>query len=63
MAIWISPYTQITFRFSGGRQPELNMAWVRVLEETANSSYGMRVMPEDAAEKYFKSKKGATPKA
>lgn len=54
MAIWISPYTPITIRYSGGRQPEINPTWVRVLEDTAGQQYGMQVMTEEQAEKYAK---------
>lgn len=58
IAIWVSPYAPLTFRFSGSRQPELNPVWVRVLEESGNSPYGMQVMPEDAAESYAKTRNG-----
>lgn len=58
ISVWISSHAPLTFRFSGGRQPELNPVWVRVLEETGNSARGMQVMPEEAAEKYAKSKNG-----
>lgn len=52
MAIWITPYIPLSFRFAGGRQPVLNATWVRVLEELADTPFGMRVLSEDDAEKY-----------
>ena len=54
MAIWISPYVPLTVRYSGGRQPEINPVWVKVLEDTANQPYGMQVMSEEQAERYAK---------
>lgn len=53
-AIWVSPYVPLTFRFSGSRQPEINPVWVKVLEDTANQSFGMQVMTEDQAERHAK---------
>ena len=58
IAIWVTPYATLTFRFSGGRQPELNPVWLRVLEETGNHPYGMQVVPEDVAEERRASRKG-----
>ena len=58
IAIRVTPYAPLTFRFSGGRQPELNPTWVRVLEETSNSFFGMRVISESAAEEWMKSRIG-----
>ncbi|GAA2179805.1 hypothetical protein GCM10009847_15360 [Leucobacter tardus] len=54
MAIWISPATSLTVRYSGGRQPDINPVWVRVLEDTASQQYGMQVMTEVQAERYAK---------
>jgi hypothetical protein len=34
------------FKYSGGRTPVLNLDWVRVLEETANSTRGLVLLPE-----------------
>ncbi|MGI9824459.1 ATP-dependent DNA ligase [Agromyces sp. Marseille-Q5079] len=47
-AIWIHPAQNLYFRFSGGRPPSINDAWVEDLFESANSSRGLVVTKEPA---------------
>lgn len=54
VALWISSSSSLIFRFNGGKSPELNPVWLRVLEESAHSVKGMQVIPEDQAEKIAK---------
>ncbi|WP_371030722.1 ATP-dependent DNA ligase [Pseudoclavibacter sp. JSM 162008] len=44
--LWISPATDLRFRFAGGRMPAINDAWVRAIISSANSPAGMRICPE-----------------
>ncbi len=51
MSLWMSPFIQLQFRFSGGRAPVLNRAWVEALTMTAHRTGGMEIMAEaDAAQ-------------
>ncbi|WP_336659008.1 DUF7882 family protein [Leucobacter sp. USHLN153] len=54
VSLWLSPFVQLGFRFSGGRPPELNRTWLRVLNSLSNTSRGLVVMSEDDAVKYAK---------
>lgn len=45
-SIWLSPGIPMMFKYSGGRTPVLNLDWVRALEETANSTRGLVLLPE-----------------
>lgn len=47
-SIWVSPGIPMMFKYSGGRTPVLNLGWVHVLEETANSTRGLVLLPEPA---------------
>jgi hypothetical protein len=44
--LWISPTTDIRFRFSGGRPPRINEPWVRAMIATAESPTGLRLLDE-----------------
>jgi len=44
--IWIYPMAPLVFKFHGGRAPLINRRWVDELMLTANSSQGLRVVPE-----------------
>lgn len=46
--IWMNPYVTLSFRYSSGRAPSLNRAWVELLMEAANSAPGLRLVPEPA---------------
>lgn len=46
--LWISPSTEIRFRFLGGRPPRINEPWVRSIIATADSPTGLRMVTEPA---------------
>lgn len=45
-SVWIHPASSLVFRYYGSRRPSLNTAWVDALAYTANSSGGLRLVPE-----------------
>ncbi|MBT2501679.1 ATP-dependent DNA ligase [Curtobacterium sp. ISL-83] len=47
-AIWLDRSLPLVFRYSGGRVPAINRAWVEALSMTAVSSGGLRIVPEPA---------------
>ncbi len=47
-SIWVAPSLPIVYRYSGGRAPAINRAWVEILSQSASSSAGLRVLPEPA---------------
>jgi hypothetical protein len=46
--IWLSSAVQLRFSFTSER-PKINRAWLDVLIDTANSTAGMRILPEPDA--------------
>ena len=48
-AIWISPQTTLTFKFSESRVPEVNREWLQRLAESASATTGLIVTTEDGA--------------
>ena len=44
-AVWISPVTMLRFEYEGP-MPEINRLWLQDLIDAANSSSGLRVLPE-----------------
>jgi hypothetical protein len=44
-AVWISPVTTLRFQYDGP-MPEINRLWLQDLVDTANSSTGLRLVPE-----------------
>lgn len=46
---WIEPSIPIQMQFWGGRPPTINPHWVEVLMRAANSSDGLRLLPEPDA--------------
>ncbi|MFB9285251.1 DUF7882 family protein [Pseudoclavibacter helvolus] len=46
--LWISPATDLRFRFVDGRLPAINDQWVRAIIGSADSAAGMRICPEPA---------------
>lgn len=48
-SVWIAPRIPITFKYFSNKAPSLNMAWVEALMTTANSTGGLRVLPEPHA--------------
>jgi hypothetical protein len=47
--IWLHPAIPVAFKYFGGRSPNLNRDWIEALMETANSSSGLRIVPEPPA--------------
>ncbi|WIB78788.1 ATP-dependent DNA ligase [Curtobacterium sp. MCPF17_002] len=45
-SIWIDRSLPMVFRYSGGRVPAINRAWVEALNLTTVSSAGLRIVPE-----------------
>ncbi|WP_173922324.1 ATP-dependent DNA ligase [Agromyces sp. Marseille-P2726] len=44
--LWLHPTIPLYFKFSGGRQPSVNRAWVDQLMNAANSPGGLHLVPE-----------------
>ncbi|WP_090145549.1 DUF7882 family protein [Leucobacter sp. USHLN154] len=53
-SLWMSPYAELAFRFSGGREPEYNQRWLKVLNALSHTPRGLVVISEEEAEKYAK---------
>jgi hypothetical protein len=47
--IWIAPELSLWFKYSGGRPPVINSAWVHALMAEANTAAGLHLVPEPAA--------------
>lgn len=43
---WISPPLPLQMHFYGSRAPAINLAWIELIMQSANSSEGMRLLPE-----------------
>ncbi len=48
--IWVSESVQLYFRYDGPRQSQLNRAWLNELMSAANTSFGLRAVPEPVKE-------------
>ncbi|WP_353807314.1 DUF7882 family protein [Agromyces chitinivorans] len=48
-ALWMHPSIPLHFKFSGGRHPSINRAWIDALMSTANSSSGLQIVREPGA--------------
>lgn len=46
--LWISPTTEIRFRFHGSRPPQINEEWAQAIIATADTSAGLHMVPEKA---------------
>jgi hypothetical protein len=44
--IWLNPGIPLGYKYFGGRPPSLNRDWIEALMVTANSSGGLRIVPE-----------------
>jgi hypothetical protein len=47
--VWLSPAIPLMFTYSHSPAPELNIAWLHLLAELANSGRGLVLLPEPAA--------------
>ncbi|AAT89371.1 ATP-dependent DNA ligase [Leifsonia xyli subsp. xyli] len=45
-AIWVDPAIPLLFRYSGGRQPSINKAWLEALTVSSNSAQGLQLTEE-----------------
>jgi hypothetical protein len=45
-AIWLHASMPLRYRFDGSRRPAINRAWIEAMMATANSTEGLRVLPE-----------------
>ncbi len=48
-SIWLSPALPLSFNYYGGRAPNVNPAWIEALMISANSTAGLRMVPEPEA--------------
>ncbi len=48
-SLWITPTTDLRFRFRGSRAPQLNECWIRAIIATNDSAAGLQLIPECAA--------------
>lgn len=53
VSLWLSPNIPLVFRFSGSRAPQINEAWLRVLNELSHTPRGLVVVDEKEAEEYL----------
>ena len=44
--IWLNPGIPLGYKYFGSRSPSLNRDWIEALMVTANSSGGLRIVPE-----------------
>jgi hypothetical protein len=44
--VWVHPAISIVYKYHGGRPPSINRNWIEDLMSTANSSAGLRIVPE-----------------
>jgi hypothetical protein len=44
--IWLHPGIPLAYKYFGSRSPTLNRDWIEALMVTANSSGGLRIVPE-----------------
>ncbi|WP_210480409.1 ATP-dependent DNA ligase [Naasia sp. SYSU D00948] len=44
--VWLHPSIPIVFKFQGGRLAAINREWIEDLMDSANSSAGLRLVPE-----------------
>lgn len=45
-SVWLSSSTPVHFRFWGNKKPQMNRAWIDALMIAANSTEGLRLLPE-----------------
>ena len=48
--LWISPSTEIRFRFNGSRAPRINEQWLQLIIATEDTSTGLRLVAEPVIE-------------
>ncbi|MET3568016.1 hypothetical protein ABIC47_003530 [Leifsonia sp. 563] len=48
--VWIGPQTDLHFKYSGGRFPEINRDWVNALVVSASTPLGLQLLDEGSLE-------------
>jgi hypothetical protein len=48
--VWVSEAVQLYFRYDGPRNTQLNRLWLNELMISANTSFGLRAVPEPTQE-------------
>lgn len=48
-SLWLHPAIPLRFKFNGSRVPAINPVWFAELMESANSSHGLIITPENAS--------------
>ena len=48
--IWVTPYTDLHYKFSGNTPPTINRQWLEQLAALANTAYGLIVTDEGKLE-------------
>ena len=46
--IWLHPVIPLSFTFSGAHVPSVNLNWINALMHSANSAFGLELVPEPA---------------
>ncbi|MFE7846759.1 ATP-dependent DNA ligase [Microbacterium sp. NPDC057407] len=49
MSVWVHASAHLAFKYNGGRPPTLNRDWLEALATAANSTQGLRALPEPPA--------------
>jgi hypothetical protein len=44
--VWVHPRVSLAYKFYGGRQPQVNRAWIEAMMYTANAPTGLYAVPE-----------------
>ena len=46
--IWINPSLPLHFKYTTGKMPPINVKWLRILADSANTPSGLVILPEPA---------------
>ncbi len=49
-SVWVNESASLYFKYDGPREGKLNQAWLEALMQAANTSGGLRAVPEPGAE-------------
>ncbi len=52
-SVWVNESASLYFRYDGPRGGRLNQAWLELLMQTANTSAGLRAVPEPGIEEPY----------
>jgi hypothetical protein len=54
-SIWLHPAVPLRLKFNGSRRPAINLSWINQLMASANSTEGLRLLPEPPDERQSRS--------